>query len=797
MKMLLLALWMALSVAVTQAAPTQPSRSQDYNASPEVGWDPFGPPPGMTDVKPDVAADGDGIVWAIFSRMGPTITQFQDGLWKDLKLSEFSGSLNAQKLVRLADGRVACLWSDGSRENAWQISLHRRNSHSMWSRFTIKWERPRMLPLADGGLLITEAGRQVVRISPDGGHVNIAELPEEVFIRPKKNYDGSVSTSHRDIHAVQDQLGGIWLWCFALKPYEYEWQLRGLLKLDGGKVERKKIGIEDGSALISAVVPWQKDKLAVAVAGVGLFELDLNGVNTKRFEDASGELKYIEKIFHANDAWHFITTPRPTEMDVSVSKTFNAHLQSSNRRFYDPEKRTTAILRLESSKIIPLAWKVDVEPEFGWADRPVVETPDGFWTCTRGAGLLFVALGNGGPVLRNLDWRSGLRLREPDLITRARDSQLVVLEKSVRKATVFPLRASSAEIRPLRVDVLNTKSLLLEDAQGSVWGRLDDGSMQRWKNGWWEKPKIPDKVEAMRANLFVADDAQQGWLMPLHEGGAAVCDFTTGQWQVFDTLEQALLTRLKAGSRLHLRDYPSLAPVSAPGQIRCIGFLRQEGRLHHFDGAKWQVWKLSDFAGPDARVTGVPSFDEAGAFTIPINQVYWKLRKSGGWEQTAENAESAARTYLTTESNPPPGCPLKEVGSTAYDRFGVCWLTDDKGRLWKSIHGCAVPVIQPEEPNPVSNGMSVYEVRTDLAGNAFLRLESDWYGGRHLVVRSRQPRPESTAVVNQVKADTASIAFGDAAWHVWRMDGGESIQPRYETHALPATRPLSSVHCFR
>ena len=431
-----------------------------------------------------------------------------------------------------------------------------------------------MLPLADGGLLITEAGRQVMRISPDGGHVNIAQLPEDVFIRPKKNDDGSVNNSYRDVYAVQDQQGGIWLWSYGLQSYGYDWRLRGLLKLNGEKIEWKKIGDEDGAAPISAVAPWQKDKLAVAVAGVGLFELDLNRPNIERFEDASGELKYIEKIFHANEAWHFITTPRPTELDVNASKTFSGQLQISTRRFYDPEKRTTAILRLEGSKITPLAWKVDVEPVFGWVDRPVIETSDGFWTCTRGAGLLFIAKSNGGPVLRNLDWRSGLRLHEPDLMAQAGGSQLVVLEKSVRKATVVPLQASSAQIRPLRVDVLNTKSLLLEDAQGRVWGRMDDGSMQRWENGQWQKLKVPEKVESMRANLFVADDAQQGWLMPLNQGTAAVCDFTTGRWQVFDTLEQALLTRLKAGSRLHLRDHPSLAPVSAPGKIRRIGFLR-------------------------------------------------------------------------------------------------------------------------------------------------------------------------------------------------------------------------------
>lgn len=759
---------MAAAVVAQQRDPLeQPATSLDYTGVLGMTWDPFGAPPGMTSVKPDMVADGDGVVWAIFSRMGPEITQFQNGRWKDLKLREFSESLNAQKLRSLADGQVACLWCDSARENTWQISRHRGSNHSNWAKFTIKMEHPRMLPLADGGLLITHAGHQVVRISPDGHTVDVLELPEDVFIRPKKNEDGSENDTRSDIHAVQDLHGGIWLWSYGMQSHAYSWRLRGLSKLEARKVVRQKIGDEDGSAPISAVVPWQKDRLAVAVAGVGLFELDLNGPNVKRFEDANGELKYVEKIFHANGAWHCITTPRPTELDISVSKTFSGQLQTSTRRFYDPEKRTSAIMRFEGSKIMPLAWKVDAEPVFGWPDRSVVETPDGFWTCTRGEGLLFVAVDHGQPVLRTFDWRSGLRFREPDLLARSGD-HLVVMETSAHKASAVALQPPTAKAGPLRIDLLNTTSLLLEDAQGRVWGRLGDGSMQCWENGCWKKIKVPDKVAAMTGNLFVADDSQQGWLMPLDRGAAAVCDFTTGQWQVFDTLEQALQARLKAGSRLHLQGHDKLAPLSAPGKVHRIGFFRQDGKLHHFDGVKWQVWTLSDFAGPDARVTGAPSFDEAGEFSVPVYQASWKLRESGRWEQTptAENAS------ITPERAPPPDCPVQGVGSVDYDRFGICWLTDEKGRLWKSIHGRAVPVIELDEPSPAPGGMHFYEVRTDLAGNAFLRLEYGWHGGSHLVVHARGPQPDSAVKLRKVLADTVEISFGKAAWHSWRMDGG-------------------------
>ncbi|MCX6850533.1 MAG: hypothetical protein NTY98_16560, partial [Verrucomicrobia bacterium] len=111
--------------AAAMAQQSSPLGHSYYLGAPAMGNDPFGNPPGMTSVKPDVAADGDGVVWAIFSRTGPQMAQFRKGEWKNLQLEGFSESLNAQKLTCLAGGYVACLWSDRSRENAWHISRHR------------------------------------------------------------------------------------------------------------------------------------------------------------------------------------------------------------------------------------------------------------------------------------------------------------------------------------------------------------------------------------------------------------------------------------------------------------------------------------------------------------------------------------------------------------------------------------------------------------------------------------------------------------------------------------------------
>lgn len=180
---------------------------------------------------------------------------------------------------------------------------------------------------------------------------------------------------------------------------------------------------------------------------------------------------------------------------------------------------------------------------------------------------------------------------------------------------------------------------------------------------------------------------------------------------------------------------------------------------------------VSDIAGHDARVTGAPFFDAGGRFTISINRRDWRLLPDGKW-QVGDTTADSERVYHSEEAQPPPDCPVERVSSTAYDRFGVCWLSDAQRRLWKCVHGRAVPVLQPGEPNPLPDGAHLYEVRSDLVGNAFLRLQFGWHGERYLAVRARLPQPESAVKLLEVIADTARIAFGKATWHAWRVDVG-------------------------
>ena len=458
-------------------------------------------------------------------------------------------------------------------------------------------------------------------------------------------------------------------------------------------------------------------------------------------------------------------------------------LELVTERFYDPKKRSSALFRLRGSQLTTLTWKLDVEPAFGWPDRPVLETKAGFWTCMKGGGLVFVPATDKSTLV-TYDWHDGLNVKEPVAMAQAGDDHFIVLDRGSGATCLVPLQLAKVEVaKSMRVEVLKTESLLLEDARGRIWGRMADGALQRWESGRWNKIDTPEKVTRMSGHTFIADEHAQGWLIPMAAGTAAVCDFATDEWFIFESIEQALVARMRPASRLLLRDFPSLAPVSSAGQPLKIGFLRESGTLHHFDGREWKIWKIADIAGPDARVTGAPFFDPAGRFTLAIDQHDWQLPAEGKWQRTESAAESE-RVYHSEEAQPPPDCPVKNVSSTAYDRWGVCWLSDAQRRLWKCVHGQAVPVLQADEPNPLPEGAHLYEVRSDLAGNAFLRLQFGWHGERYLAVRSRLPQPESSVTLQEVRADTARVTFGKAAWHVSRIDDGAWSQASDQSERL-------------
>ncbi len=742
-----------------------------------------------------IASDGEHRVWAIFRNQGTRLGYFKDGKWAVITPEGLPSNLQALQIVGLSDGSIACLWREGANANVHLLSRHTAEVDELLASGPSKLEQPKLMALAGGGMIVTGAGREMLCIVRKGEQPQHISLQEDAFLPPKKYDNGSMATSFVQLRAVQDQRGTIWLWSPAMKKREFDWRLRGLWKIDGAKITPQKIADVAPDQPISVVAPWKDNQLAIAVAGVGWYFLNDEKHVLNTFKETIDELKYIERVFTLQDEWFLITTPKPTWYDSKVSTTFRAVINTFSERFYDPRKRTSALSQVNGLKMEPLTWKLDAEPVFGWPDRPVLSAKAGFWTCADD-GLAFISAGEKKTV-QKMDWRNGLDLRKPMELARQGESHFVVLDRYTGQTRLLPLNTPPSKPAALRAEMLETGSLLLEDARGRVWGRMPGTTFQCWENGSWNAVKVPEALTAMYHFAFLADDHDQGWLISNNEGAdkaaAAVCDFNTGEWSVFDNLQAALTARMHPDSRLVLRDHPSLAPVSSAGTPRRIGFLRNTGVLHHFNGTRWSEWKVADIAGPDARVSSALFFDAQQRLTVSISGYRWRLSSEEKWQRDQGETGEEEDAFHTEDNNPPPDCSVKKINSTAYDRHGVCWLSDSEGRLWKCIHGCTVPVLQPDEPSPLAAGVHLYEVRSDLSGNAFLRLEYGAGGGKYLTVRSRLPLPESVATLREVRADTAQFTFGGAAWHVWRVDAGAWSQATDKEECV-VTGLLPGVH---
>ncbi|WP_395735471.1 hypothetical protein [Prosthecobacter sp.] len=716
-----------------------------------------------------IVADGEHHVWGIFGSQGARLALLKEGRWSLVTPKNFPETLRALQIARLSDGSVACLWRDEAREDVHALSRHTTTSHQVIVSGPARLPQPLLLPLAEGGMLVTAASRELFCIPKAGAQPEHITLDEKLFIPPKKNDDGSPRTDVLQVQAVQDARGSVWLWCPAMRSVDWMWRLRGMGRLANKQLRLQQFPGASPEQPISVLAPWKDGHLAIAVAGTGWFDFDDEKHHVTSFQGTGDEMKYVERIFSAGSGWHFITTPRPTETTVEGSMAFNGQMVFSEQRFYDPLKRTSALFSLHDSTLELRTWKLDAEPEFGWTDRPVIQARDGFWTCA-GTCLAFVPYDPKLP-LRRVDWRHGLDVSEPRELAQSGDSELAVLDRRTGKVHLLSLNQLPVEPAALRVDRLETLSLLLEDSQGRIWGRLADGAFQCWEDGRWQTLKVPEALSTMNDHAFVADSHDQGWLVPMHQGAAAVCDFATREWSVFESLQAALTAKMHPGDALKLRDFPSLAPISSTETPCQIAFMRKAGSLHHFDGHRWRDWTLADVAGPDARFTSSLSF--AGPqLSVAISGRRWKLVPEGRWQSTEDEPEVEDNIYRYQEISPPSDCPVLKITSTAYDRYGVCWLTDKAGGFWKSIPGCTVPMLQPGESIPALAGMHLYDVRSDLNGNAFLRLRFGWQGGLHLAVRSRLPLPETVAALTKVQADTAHLTFGAGAWHTWRIDGG-------------------------
>ena len=79
------------------------------------------------------------------------------------------------KVAVFEGGRAVCLWRNG---DGWLLTLHGADGGSqVWCAFGEGLVKPRLLPLSDGGLVVTELGPKIIHLPQGGDKPQTALLP--------------------------------------------------------------------------------------------------------------------------------------------------------------------------------------------------------------------------------------------------------------------------------------------------------------------------------------------------------------------------------------------------------------------------------------------------------------------------------------------------------------------------------------------------------------------------------------------------------------------------------------------
>jgi len=723
-----------------------------------------------------------GRVWAIARELERGLFFFDGSEWHRAETGNFPDNVYPDSIFAAAD-RVLVLWKQRSEKPMLYLGEHREGNHKILFSVPDTIPEPTVAQMRSGEIFITGRSATVLRYSGKDGLPVITVLPEESFYPPIPMHDGKVSEDYSPVRVVDDETGRYWIWSQTMRGDDRRKRLRGGLTLEGeDKFAVRDVPFVGPDNPVIWVKQWKKGRMFFAVAGGGFFKFDVQDEKNNYGASSLESLRYIERVFEAGGKWYIVATPRPTEYDVEMSKALKSTLSLRTTLFYDPEVETSTLFLVDGDEIVQLTRKLDDFPDFNWFDRSVVETGEGFWLCANRGKLAYVPFGREASI-RYLSEDEGLPLDNPRRLVRWDNESMIALDPSSGKSCLVPNAPPEKSEEISRPEILNTESMLIEDTEGRVFGWMDGGTkFRRWEDGEWNDLPQPELDTPVGGVHLAADGHGRGWLVPENDGVAAVFDPDDGEWAEFGSFREALAAKMKPADRIRLGDYVGHMPVSSDADPPRISFVGFDANVRYFDGEKWTQFPLSTIAGKESKITAAPFFRDDGRLALPIEDRLWSLSPEGEWnkEESGEEGKNVP-LYIRDLPDLPTGADVSgaaagKITGAAYDRFGVCWISNSEGLLWKAIPGTIVSVLPKGEESPLRKGDNIREVVVDRDGTAFLRLEFGFGQGRHAVIERRGGLPAAEVKIMSVDGDMVRLGLGDAFRHQWRINGGEWSQ---------------------
>jgi streptogramin lyase len=721
----------------------------------------------------EAAQDSTGQVWGVAYYADLGLYRWENESWKPVAVYAVPGGALPFALARGPDGAVYVVWSADANTHA--VTRHIAASSQVLAKFSGHLaDRPRIFFDPGGNIWITEQGRHIFRVSPQGKAESVYTIADSQFHdygRPADDQSG-----FNPIFATVDGHGRVWFWSASLATGTNLASLEGVLIYDGQKFAHHPHigGVADKK--YSIVEPDDSEHVWVAVLDDGLYRVDANTLEAKHVpEPGADAFRFVQRIFTIRHETYVVSGP--------------GWLPVPER---SGDGRSSALWRLRDGKWTRIMNGLDMRPEYAQQPiRPFLATEQGLWLGTFGSGPWFIPTRPGRPAL--IDWRYGYSLDGSESLFQIPDGRLLFIASNRGSMAAKPAELLASFQSPPEVQTLNPARPFIQDVRGHILGILATGDnvLDDWDGKTWTERALPVGFDPAHFWIFVEDSLSRIWLLPDLEGKPVVIfDPREGTSEIYASYADALQAQLPRRDAFHLDGEFSMAPsFTRDGRI---GFHDEWDGIRYFDGRRWLSWERPAIDGSNEFYFDGPAFfNRAGNLAVNINGKTWEFTEPGGWRSTSFEPGLGTDSERQAMHLPPapPGCEFGNPESVVQDRLGTYWLTHH-GQLYRALLGICLPQFSPEEHRPFTDSRTVKKVLIDPEGNAF--LESYFYSnplvGEYVILKCRQPVPKTSVRAAVEPSGTVKLGFDARAqgkvWFTWRLDGGAWSPPSQKPEAL-------------
>jgi hypothetical protein len=608
------------------------------------------------------------------------------------------------KVVRMADGSVACVWR--YEDNVVAVTRHLGTQSLLLGKCAgeIPDSGMNVTPLADSQnrLWITGEFPKIYRADGKGGVTMVHEITPAELKNP-----GNAREGYNKIHAVEDGEKRIWVWS---DPEASNWaSLRGVLLFTDDKVEYRDPMPGVKGVRILTIARADDRHMWIAVANDGLYKLDIDTFTLERSPDPSPKALCCVNEIHVDGSAVYAIEDLPRLQD--------------------------ALWRLRDGAWTQIVASFDVHSN-SWMPRSWLPIKEGLLIESFGHGPWFVPK-KGSAAL--FSWESGFPFEDVHSLCQLVDGTFwgISGDQIFHGPLSFPPRVrENPRIVPIEPD-----QGWVVAATGHIWMISRDPPLllKEWDGFKW----IPHPLPAGTKFAAGLNEDDQGRLW-LYSQGVLLFDPRTSQWQTFPKLDAAFVAF--KDKPVHFLHDTNFLTAQYNADRRRIAYRQGVTEINYYDGTAWHRWERRNIVGKEEGdgAVGPPWFDDNGKLHVNIrNKMSWQRDDAGKWSEIPYVSHFPGDIWSEGHDNdehpvPPDGAITNKPESIVVDNLGTTWMTW-QGDIYKCIPGFCAKVFSPDEINPFHAKRYLRSAFVDAQGNAFLQAASS--GLDRLMIRPKAAAP--------------------------------------------------------